>query len=98
MTKHFASRTKAAMKLAKNLKAAADWKGSELFIMFDGEQIASHQLKIEEDIGKISVRFESSIYEIFNADPNYDAGVYEPIPVFELKFRARFKLYKSISW
>lgn len=98
MSKHFASRTKAAIKLAKNLKAAADWKGSELVIMFDGEQIAPHQIEIEEDIGKISVSFESNIYEIFNADPNYDAGVYDPIPVFELKFRAQFKLYKSISW
>lgn len=92
------ARTKAALKLAKNLKAAAEWKGSELFIMFDGEQIKPHQLEINEDTGEISVRFKSSVYEIFNADSNYDAGIYDTIPVFEEKFRTRFQLLKSITW
>jgi hypothetical protein len=98
MSKYHAARAKYAIRLAKDLKEAADRRGSDMVIAFDGELISPKCLLIDEEKGNVYVRLSKYNYPIFCNEEDQCVGGDLTIPQYTEYFRNRFKLYMPISW
>jgi hypothetical protein len=98
MSKYYDARVKNALRLAKDLKSAADRQGSGMIMSFDGELISPKSLVIDEETGNVFVRRDNCIFRVFENNPSMSEGLDMSIPRYTEYFRNRFKLYMSISW
>jgi hypothetical protein len=88
------ARWNAAKSLFEGLVATA--KRLDAVIMYDGEMITPDQIEISD--GAIYVRSGATKVIWFEADPDFDHGLYTPIDEFEAEHRAAFALYKKITY
>jgi len=86
----------AARVLFIKMVAAATRLGKDALFLFDGEQITPDQIRIQEHC--IYVAAEHCVYEIFDTDPDLDAGLYTTIPKFEEQVRSQFILAKKVVY
>jgi len=98
MSKYYAARVKNAIRLATDLKNAAEHRGSNMVIAFDGEMISPKSLVIDEEKGNVFIKEGNCTHVIFENDPSVDEGLEMSIVQYTEYFRNRFKLYMPISW
>ena len=94
LTKIQHQRFLAARQLFINLKREAIVNSAK--ILFDSTIIAPEQIKLVGD--SIFVQIDNCRYMFFQADPNYDHGLFTKAAEFEKNVRSRFKLVKELAW
>jgi hypothetical protein len=98
MSTHYDARVKNAIRLAKDLKAAAEHRGSNMIIAFDDNLISPKSLVIDEERGNVYVVLCRYKYYIFCNEEDQYVGGEMTIPQYTEYFRNRFRLYMPISW
>lgn len=87
-------RWKRAKALFESLKRAAEEQGA--ILMYDQTLIKPEQIVIGD--ATIHVQIENCSYRWFEANPEFDHGLYESVLSFRNSVKQRFKLVKEIEW